>query len=68
VKHQPKWRAKSTGSSITDLWVSSSDQTAEEEVSRSMGWDREIRRQRGRGMGRERGRKAKAVKVSLTPQ
>jgi hypothetical protein len=40
VRHQPKWRAKSTGSSTTDPWVSSSDRTGEEEVAHPIGHDR----------------------------
>jgi hypothetical protein len=37
VRHQHKWRTKYVGSSITDPWVSSSDHTGEEEVTRLMG-------------------------------
>jgi hypothetical protein len=40
VRHQPKWRAKSASSLTTDPWISSSDPTTEEEVTRPMGWDR----------------------------
>jgi hypothetical protein len=55
MKHQPKWIVKSTTSSITDLWVSSSDCTSEEDVTRPMGKDRA--KARGtEGEGEEEGR------------
>jgi hypothetical protein len=40
VRHQPKWRAKLAGSSTTDPWVSLSDRTGEEAVTRPIGHDR----------------------------
>jgi hypothetical protein len=40
VRHQPKWRAKSSSSSTTDSWVSSSDRTCEEEVTCPIDQDR----------------------------
>jgi hypothetical protein len=40
VRHQPKWRAKSTCSSTTDSWISSSDPAIEEEVTHPIDQDR----------------------------
>jgi hypothetical protein len=40
MRHQPNWRAKSASSSTTDSWVSLSDCTSEEEVTRPIGQDR----------------------------
>jgi hypothetical protein len=40
MRHQPKWRVKSTSSSTIDPWVSSSDRTGEEEVTHPIGQDR----------------------------
>jgi hypothetical protein len=40
VRHQPKWRAMSAGSSITDSFLSSTDPATEEEVTHSIGQDR----------------------------
>jgi hypothetical protein len=40
VRHQPKWRVKSTTSSTTGPWVFSSDCMGEEEVTRPIGRDR----------------------------
>jgi hypothetical protein len=40
VRHQPKWRVKSVGSSITDPLISSSDPATEEEVTHLIGRDR----------------------------
>jgi hypothetical protein len=40
VKHQPKWRAKTSDSDTTKPWASSSEPIDEEEVSRLMGHDR----------------------------
>jgi hypothetical protein len=56
MKHQPKWRAKTVGSSTTDLWVSSSDRTTDEEVSHPMGQDRTkavVRKGKRKGKGKE---------------
>jgi hypothetical protein len=60
VRHQPKWRARSAGSSIIDPFLSSSDPATEEEVTRPIvriesRWLRE----------RGKGRKTQVVKVSL---
>jgi hypothetical protein len=40
MRHQPKWRAKSADSSITNSWISSSDRGIEDEVTRPLGRDR----------------------------
>jgi hypothetical protein len=40
MRHQPKWRAKSAGSSITNSWISSSDRGIEDEVTRPLDRDR----------------------------
>jgi hypothetical protein len=40
VRHQPKWRVRSAGSSTIDLFLSSSDPTTEKEVTRPIGQDR----------------------------
>jgi hypothetical protein len=40
VRHQSKWRARSDAPSIIDSFVSSSEATTEEEVTRPIGWDR----------------------------
>jgi hypothetical protein len=40
VRHQPKWRARLVDSSTTDPFLSSSDATNEDEVTRSIGRDR----------------------------
>jgi hypothetical protein len=54
VKHQPKWRAKFTGSSSIDPWVSSSDRMIEEEVYHPMGRDRaKAAMQKGKRKGKE---------------
>jgi hypothetical protein len=39
-RHQPKWRARSTDSSTTDLFLSSSEAATEEEVTHPIGRDR----------------------------
>jgi hypothetical protein len=41
IEDNAKHRAKSAGSSITDSWISLSDPTTEEEVTRPMGRDRD---------------------------
>jgi hypothetical protein len=41
IEDNAKHRAKSVGSSITDSWISLSDPTTEEEVTRPMGRDRD---------------------------
>jgi hypothetical protein len=41
MRHKPKWRARSAGSSTTDPFLSSSDPATEEEVTHSIGWDRD---------------------------
>jgi hypothetical protein len=54
VKHQPKWRAKFTGSSSIDPWVSSSDRMIEEEVYHPMGRDRaKAAMQKGKRKGKD---------------
>jgi hypothetical protein len=40
VRHQPKWRARSAGSSTIDLFLSSSDPATEEEVTHPISQDR----------------------------
>jgi hypothetical protein len=40
VRHQPKWRARSAGSSKIDPFLSSSDLATEEDVARPIGQDR----------------------------
>jgi hypothetical protein len=40
VRHQPKWRARSTGSSTTDPFISSSDPATNEEVIHPIDRDR----------------------------
>jgi hypothetical protein len=40
VRHQPKWRPTSAGSSTTDPFLSSSDPAIEEEVTHPIGHDR----------------------------
>jgi hypothetical protein len=40
VRHQPKWRARSTGSSTIDPFLSTSDPATEEEVTHPIGQDR----------------------------
>jgi hypothetical protein len=63
VRHQPKWRARSAGSSITDLFVSLCEAATDEEVTRP------ISRDRAKAVSWKRnGRKAQVVKVSLPPQ
>jgi hypothetical protein len=55
VSHQPKWRAKLAGSSITDPWVSSSDRTGEKEVTRPIRRDRDkVTVRKGKGKGKEK--------------
>jgi hypothetical protein len=50
MRHQPKWRAKPTGTSTTDQWVSSSDPVIEEEVTHPIGRDRvKVAAQKGKG-------------------
>jgi hypothetical protein len=54
VRHQPKRRKMSAGSSTIDPWVSSSDRTGEEEVTRPMGRDRaKAAARKGMGKGNE---------------
>jgi hypothetical protein len=40
MRHQPKWRARSVGSSTIDPFLSSSDPATKEEVTCLIGWDR----------------------------
>jgi hypothetical protein len=40
VRHQPKWRVRSTASSTTNLFLYSNDPTTEEEVTHPIGKDR----------------------------
>jgi hypothetical protein len=40
VRHQPNWRARSTDSSTTDLFLFSSETATEEEVTRLIDRDR----------------------------
>jgi hypothetical protein len=40
VRHQPKWRARSTDSSTIDSFLSTSDPATEEEVTHPIGQDR----------------------------
>jgi hypothetical protein len=40
VRHQPKWRARSAGSSIIDLFLSSSDTATEKDMTHPINQDR----------------------------
>jgi hypothetical protein len=56
VRHQPKWRAKSVGSSTPDPRISSSDPVTEEEMTRPIGRDRvKAATQKGKGKGKGEG-------------
>jgi hypothetical protein len=50
VRHQSKWRARSAAPSTMDLFVSSSEDATEEEVTRPIGRDRaKAAAQKGKG-------------------
>jgi hypothetical protein len=50
VRHQPKWRARSAGSSTTDPFLSSSEAATKEEVTHPKGRDRaKATAQKGKG-------------------
>jgi hypothetical protein len=50
VRHQPKWRARSAGSSTTDTFLSLSEVATEEEVTHLIGRDRaKAATQKGKG-------------------
>jgi hypothetical protein len=52
VRHQPKWRVRSTDSSTTDPFISSSDHATEEEVTHPICQDR-ANAAAGKGKGKE---------------
>jgi hypothetical protein len=50
VRHQPKWRVRSDGSSIIDPFLSSSDPATKEEVTHPIGRDRaKVAARKGKG-------------------
>jgi hypothetical protein len=52
VWHQPKWRARSAGSSTTDPFLSSTDPVTEDEVTHPIGHDR-VKAATQKGKGKE---------------
>jgi hypothetical protein len=53
LKHQPKWRAKSTSSLSTNPWISSSDHAGDEEVTHPMG---QVRAKAATWKGKQKGK------------